>query len=354
MARRIFSFCLACLFSFLSPVAFSESPDGDGGPVDGDSLWITSIAPLGSDAFVAGRASGLLLQPGEVLRFTSEQATAGKFEKLYEHPAAVWCIDTTSDGSIVASVDYKGNLGIYKAESGEAKVIEGTFERWCQALVVAPGDQNVLAANEAGKVFQWNLSESKVSKSIEVSEAAITCLAFSPSGETIAASDGDGAVHLLSWPGLESKGKITISENTAWCVAFENEETLVVGSADRGIYRAALGGSTTEEQPAAEKVASGGDWITRISASPTGQIAASEVGGKVHFLGSAASLQAESGVWALCFTEGGKLLVGTRKSGIVSARQQWSWDSGSSADQESADQESADQESAEQESGDGQ
>ncbi|MEM0924442.1 MAG: hypothetical protein AAGJ83_00255 [Planctomycetota bacterium] len=320
MLHRIF---VACLTGFLIlPTVSAEDSDRTESDADtNEALWITSIAPLGDD-FVAGRASGLLLRPGAVMKFSLADVSEGKFEQLYEHPAAVWCIDSTTDGKTIASVDYKGNLGVYRTADGSATMHEGAFERWCQSLVVAPDDQSVVAGNEAGKLMVWSLSEAKVSKSIEVSKASITCLAFSPAASLLAAADGAGVVHLFSWPALEAQGSIKISEETAWSVAFENDTMLVAGAADRTIYRA-----EAKDQATPEKLAEGSDWITRLAVSPGGSIAAAEVSGKIHFAsgGDHSSLEADSGVWALCFAGSGQVLVGTRKDGIQIAGQAWSW-----------------------------
>jgi WD40 repeat protein len=292
----------------------------DSGAIDAESLWITAIAPAGDGSFVAASATGLLLNPGAVSRFHPD--SSDKLERLYEHPAAVWTVAATRDGKTIASADYKGNLMVYDVASKKATAHENAFERWCQKIVVSPDGKTVVAGNESGKLFAWNLADAKVSKAVEVSKASITSLAFSPDKSQLAASDGEGKVHLLKWPELEAIGSITVGEETAWCVAYENDGTLIVGSADRNLYRA-------DAQPDAEpkSIAKGGDWITRIAVSDDGQIAASEINGKIHFAsgGSVTTIGAESGVWALCFRGSGQLLVGTRKNGIVTAGQSWAW-----------------------------
>lgn len=320
MLRRFFVLVLAGLI--LHATCFADEAE-KASPAEKEAMWITSISQFGED-FVAGKATGLLLRPGAVLKFSRDDVQEGKFEQLYEHPAAVWCLGTTSDGEQIASVDYKGNLGVFKRSEAKATLHENAFERWCQSLVISPDDQSVVAGNEAGKIFVWNLGDSKVSKSAEVSKASITCIAFSPSGDRIAASDGEGIVHLLAWPSLESKGTIKIGEETAWCVAFQDAETLIVGSGDRKLYKC-----QASDQAEANAIASGSDWITRLAVSPNGQIAAAEVGGKIHFAsgGSVTTIGSESGVWALCFNGESELLVGTRKDGVVVAGQSWGWDS---------------------------
>ncbi|WP_259632943.1 WD40 repeat domain-containing protein [Stieleria sedimenti] len=312
--------CLAALFLGLLVLPCQADDSGGGQAVDSESLWITSITAAGDGSFVAGTATGLLLRPGSVARFQPD--TPGQLDPLYEHSAAVWTVATTSDGKKIASADYKGNLVVYDVDSKTPTTHEGAFERWCQKILVSPDDQMIVAGNESGKLFAWSLADAKVSKSVELSQASITSLAFSPDKSQLAATDGEGKVHLLKWPELESTGVVAVGEETAWCVAYESDASLIVGSADRNLYR-------VEAKPDAkpESIAKGTDWITRIAVSDAGQIAASEVSGKIHFAsgGSVSTIGAESGVWALCFRGAGQLLVGTRKNGIVTAGQRWAW-----------------------------
>lgn len=317
--------CIAALFLGLTTVVFwsglskaDEQKSSDS--IDTESLWITSIAPLGDDQFVTGTATGLLLRPGSVARFQADSPK--QLEELYQHPAAVWSIATTDDGKTIASVDYKGNLVIYDVASAKPTTHEGAFERWCQKIVISPDNQSVVAGNESGKLFAWSIGDAKVSKSVELGKASITSLAFSPTKNQLAATDGDGKVHLLKWPELESTGTITVGEDTAWCTAYADDSTLIVGSADRNLYRVE---AKADAKP--ESIAKGSDWITRIAVSNDGQIAASEVSGKIHFAagGSISTIGAESGVWSLCFRGSGQVFVGTRKNGIVMAGQSWAW-----------------------------
>ena len=303
---------------FLLPMTVLADHHEESASVDSESLWITSIAPAG-DSYIVGSATGLLLRPGAVSRVSANDV--GTLETLYEHPAAVWSLATTSDGQRIASTDYRGNLVVYDVPTKDAKTFEGAFERWCQSLRISPDDKHVLAGNESGKVFAWNVAEAKVEKSVELGGASVTCLAFSPDGKQIAASDGAGKVHLLKWPELESMGAITVSEETAWCVAYAADaKSIFVGSGDRNLYRA-----DAKPDAKVESIATGTDWITRIAVSESGDVAASEIGGRIHFAagGSVTTVGAESGVWALCFAGPSKLLVGTRKNGILTAGQTW-------------------------------
>ncbi|MFK8112613.1 MAG: WD40 repeat domain-containing protein [Rubripirellula sp.] len=321
MNRTSIAFCLMCSFATLLsvPLAADDSKSPATGAV---TTWVTSIAPLGSSSqFVAATADGLLLREATVYSF--DAADPSKMTALYSHPAAVWCVDTTDDGSKVASVDYRGNLVVFDTKANKAKTHEKAFERWCQAMTISPDGKSVVAGNEAGKVMIWDFETGKVSKSVELDGHAVTGLDISPDGSRVAASDGGGHVHLLKWPSLESEASIEVSKETAWCVAFvEDGKQLLVGSSDRNVYQCAA-----KADAKVKSVAKGSDWITQLAVSPSGQVAAGEVGGRLHFpsTGGTDSMDATSGVWALCWNGDGQLFAGTRKNGIVMAGRSWKW-----------------------------
>jgi hypothetical protein len=122
---------------------------------------------------------------------------------------------------------------------------------------------------------------------------------------------------------LEPIGKIEVSEESAWCVAYiDGGSHLLVGSSDRHVYRC-----EAKPEAKAEVLAKGTDWVTELAVSPSGQVAAAEVGGRLHFPsgGGTESMQADSGVWALCWNGDAQLFAGTRKDGILIAGQSWKW-----------------------------
>lgn len=293
----------------------------------GEATWVTSIAPLGDPGkFVASTADGLLLREAPVVAFSASDPAS--METLYTHPAAVWCVAATGDGKTIASVDYRGNLVVYDAEAKKATTHEKAFERWCQAMILSEKDGTVVAGNEAGKVMRWDLKKKEVTGSAELGDHAVTGLALSPDRTRLAATDGGGQVHLLKWPSLESIGKIEVSDQPAWCVAFvEGGQSLLVGSADRHLYRC-----ETKPGATAQSILEGGDWITQLAISPSGEVAAAQLDGQLHFPrpggGPADALSAASGVWALRWNDDSQLMVGTRKTGIAVAGRAWTWASG--------------------------
>jgi hypothetical protein len=175
-------------------------------------VWVTSIASGATNAdaakqiHYAGTASGLLLRPADVVRWEG-----GNFEArtaVMSHPVAVWCVQSSDDGSHVASTDYRGNLQIFDTATSMATMHEAAFERWTQTIRFVPGTDSIVAGNEAGKLFFWE--NGKVAKAIDVEKNALTDIAFSPAKDRLAVSDGGGTVHFYSWPALEANGKVKV------------------------------------------------------------------------------------------------------------------------------------------------
>ena len=354
MYRTAFTLCVTCVV-FANAFIISNAQENET-PVKGaddQTPWVTSISQLGeSSSCVASTGDGLLLREATVYKF--EAAKPNEMTPIYSHPAAVWQVVSSRDASKIASVDYRGNLGIYDtgnqpiASKGspwqtgsDAKLTihEKAFERWCQALAIAPDDKFLIAGNEAGKLFVWDIAAGKVSKTAELDGHAVTGLAISPESSQLAVSDGAGHIHLFSWPQLEPQGKIKLSDETVWCVAYAAPGTLLAGSSDRNLYQA-----EAKADSQVVSVGKGSDWITQIAVSSSGRVAVAEVGGKVHFpqtinatgnetatkytLGKD-SMKANSGVWAVQWnaTPQGdeQVLVGTRKNGVLVAGRSWKW-----------------------------
>ncbi|TWU26232.1 IgA-specific serine endopeptidase autotransporter precursor [Novipirellula galeiformis] len=305
-------------------VSIGHAEDKTDKKADAPEVWVTSIAPLTGDTYVAATADGLLLRDASVKSFTI--AAPQTMTDLYTHPAAVWCVDATADGSVVASVDYRGNLVIYDVASKQPTTHEKALERWCQAMQFAPDDKTIVAGNETGKILVWDRGENKVTKSLELDGQAVTAISFSGDGKQIAAADGGGHVHLIEWPELKAAGKIKVSDAPVWSVAYAAGK-LMIGSGDRNLYRCE---PKADAKP--ERMTRASDWVTQFVVSKTGKVAAAELGGKLYFpmlnetydVGSDVT-PVKSGVWALCFHDDKTLLVGTRKDGVVAVKESEGW-----------------------------
>ncbi len=157
--------------------ADDAAANGDQAP----DIWVTSIASQRPVADASHQcvhfgtiANGLLLRPSDVVTWADDNF-AGR-TTVMTHPAAVWVVRVCDDGKHVASVDYRGNLQTFDTESKKATMYDAAFERWAQAVKFVPGEETIIAGNEAGKLFVWK--DGKVEKAIEVDKSSLTDLAF--------------------------------------------------------------------------------------------------------------------------------------------------------------------------------
>lgn len=324
MLRGIGCSLVVLCSQFQSLAADEPAAAGDQAP----DIWVTSIAsqrPVADQSHscvhFGALANGLLLRPADVVTWADDDFASRT--TLMTHPAAVWIVRVCDDGKHVASVDYRGNLQTFDTESKQATMHTAAFERWAQTMEFVPGEETIIAGNEAGKLFVWK--DGKVEKSIEIDKSSLTDVAFNKAKDKLAIADGAGNVHWFSWPALESVGKTKVSEEACWCVQFIGDSPAVlVGTGDRKLYRCEAG----SDQPP-QAVLEGKDWLTRIAVSASGLIAVSELNGTVHVLNSeGAKLDAPvsttpSGIWALEWDGSDKLLVGTRRHGVVELTQGW-------------------------------
>ena len=245
---------------------------------------------------------------------TSSEQVAAK--TLYEHDAAVWCLAATSDQKILASLDYRGNLGLMDVATGESQMHEKAGERWCQCLTVSPDDDAWVFGNEAGKLFVWSIESNKQAKSIEVGDEALTSLSFSPDGKWLAVGSGAGQVRVFSWPELKEQNKVAVGEGPVWSLLFYSDDSIIAGSNDRHAYSIPVDTSGKLAPPSV--LLKAGDWVTKLI--PLGSdVYAGEVSGKVHRmrLGGSDPMEAPSGVWALAVGSRGNVIAGTRRDGVT-------------------------------------
>ena len=129
------------------------------------SPWVTDVAQIGnSSTCVASTGDGLLLREATVYRF--EASNPGEMTPIYKHPAAVWQVVSSSDGRKIASVDYRGNLGIYDTgnqpimgdpwKAGPSQTDREKALALVQALLT-PDDKFLIAGNEAGNYLYGTL-----------------------------------------------------------------------------------------------------------------------------------------------------------------------------------------------------
>ncbi len=275
--------------------------------------WLSSIAWLDDAQLVATKSEGLLLRPAQVVKLTA--ADPAKLEVVGEQETSLWSVLPVGGQKLVVS-DYKG--GVYLYGDGEPKKF-ALDTRWVRALAKAPGEGEILAGTEDGKLVVLALNEQKESRRIDAHSAAIFGIAVSHAGDKIATAAGDGTIKVFSWPKLEPIATMSRGNEAVWCVAFSADDShLISGGADRRIQLWDLA-----KQKSVMSLQTTADWITSLVALPdTTAVAASSMSGQVFVVDYQTMLPVtqtdamKSAIWSMVLSPDGKhVALGSRKSG---------------------------------------
>lgn len=281
----------------------------------GTGPWITAVRWVDDNQLVAAESQGLLLQTGKVHKTAAADVT--KLEPLGEQATSIWAVLPVGDGKVLAS-NYKGEIFLHGA--GEPQKFELTA-RWIRTLEKAPGDGQVLAGTEDGKLVVLSLADRKETKRIDAHPAAIFDIAINPAGDKVATSAGDGSIKVWTWPALEPAGSMSRGSDAVWAVQFSADGTkLVTGGAERRIRLWDIAKSKL-----IMSIAVTPDWVTSLAAVPGSTlVVAGCMNGKLVVADYAAMLPVQqidgpgSAIWSADMSPSGKqLAVSTRKHGLA-------------------------------------
>lgn len=311
---------LATLFVLglsLATVADDKAKTGEGKPGEaavGAGPWITSVRWIDDNQLVAAESQGLLLRAGKVHKTTAADLT--KMEAIGEEETSIWAVLPLADGKVLAS-NYKGEVFLH---GGEAQKFDVTA-RWIRTLEKAPGDGQVLAGTEDGKLVILSLADKKETKRIDAHGAAIFDIAVNAAGDKVATVAGDGTIKLWSWPALEAAGSMSRGSDAVWAVQFSADGTkLITGGAERRVRLWDIA-----KQKLVMSMTLTPDWVTSLISVPNSTlVVAGCMNGKVVVVDYAAMLPVAqldgpgSAIWSIALSPSGKqLAVATRKHGIA-------------------------------------
>lgn len=297
--------------------AKAEEPEKPKAPdtAVGTGPWITCVRWVDDAQLVAAESQGLLLQTGKVHKTTA--ADVSKLEALGEQPTSIWAVLPVGEGKVVAS-NYKGEVFLHGAS--EPQKFELTA-RWIRTLEKAPGEGQVLAGTEDGKLVLLSLADRKETKRIDAHPAAIFDIAINKAGDKVATAAGDGSIKLWNWPSLEPAGSMSKGSDAVWAVQFSADGTqLITGGAERRIRLWDIAKSKL-----VMSIAVTPDWVTSLVAVPNSSlVVAGCMNGKLVVADYAAMLPVQqvdgpgSAIWSTDISPSGKqLAVSTRKHGVA-------------------------------------
>lgn len=277
--------------------------------------WLSSIAWLDDSQLIATKSEGLLLRPAQIVKIAA--ADTAKLESVGEQETSLWSILPLNASKYVVT-DYKG--GVYLYGEAEPKKFE-LDARWIRATAKAPGDAEILAGTEDGKLLVLSIADKKEARRVDAQAAAIFDIAFNHKGDQIAVAGGDGTIKIFSWPKLDPVASMSRGKEAVWSVVFSDDDSqLISGGADRRIQ---LWDLAKAKSIMSLQLTS--DWITSLVAVPgTTAVAGGSMNGKVFLVDYKSMLPisesdaAKSAIWSIALSpDGSKVAMATRKHGAV-------------------------------------
>ena len=318
LSRTNLKRCLALAFLAIGSSAFAtegETQKTDASP----NIWITSLSWDSANNQLWGtQAQGLLLRPGQVIRAALDNPTS--ITNVYETGASAWAVAVVPEANSLVSVDYKGKLLRSDLATPNATQAIDVPMRWARTLLPV-GDGKVIAGTEDGKLVEIHLPDGAVVAQWDAHAAAIHNVALSPDKTLLASCAGDGTIKIWNRSNNSEVKLLSYGKSAVWELAFTRDNSkLITVDADRrlNLFDIASGKlqMTLQMLP---------DWGTSLAMHPTENVVAVGcMNGSTQFydLNSYRRVGAwegvGSGIWDVMFTpEGSKVVVATRKHGIV-------------------------------------
>ncbi|MCR9291518.1 MAG: hypothetical protein NXI32_02285 [bacterium] len=287
----------------------------------GEGPWISSIVWQDDSTLLGCNSRGLLLQPAELVKVQVEALQ--ELQTIGQAETSLWTV-LPIDQRIVAT-DYKGGIHIFG--DGDPRKFE-LQARWIRATATTPAEGEILAGTEDGKLLLLSIDDLSELKRVDVHDAAIFDIAWSPDGNTVATAAGNGKIKLMSWPELEIQGEMSRGPEGIWSLAFTPDgKHLVSGGADRRIQL-----WDVENRQSICTITRTGDWITDLKMLPASSLVVAGCMDGNLVIADYSTLSkvdvveaAQSAIWSLALnSDATQLALGTRKHGIqLVATQGW-------------------------------
>lgn len=204
-------------------------------PQSGGSLGVFS----GADQYV----SAVRFLGKEGLRFVSASwdkqvriwTQSGLEATLTGHSAEIYDVDTTTDGSYIASCSIDGETRIWDVENRETIHRLNLQDEGVHSVRFSHDDQRVATGGGDGTVVIWDVRAGHTVQRLEGHDGYVRCLAFSPDGRWLASGARDSVILLHDLRNGE-KQALQGHRNTVYGLAFSpNSKQLASASFDRKV-----------------------------------------------------------------------------------------------------------------------
>ena len=160
-------------------------------------------------------------------------------ESFTGHEAPVLAAAFSPDGSMLATAAAK-SLRLWDAQDGTVKAVLTEHPHPILTLGFAPDSSKVVTACQGGQIRLWNVRSGRCEQALQLSKA-VRSVAYSPTGEFLAAADDAGRVELFNSESGESLS--TLSGHTGYIssVAFSRDGTLLASGDNKQVIVWGLG-----------------------------------------------------------------------------------------------------------------
>ena len=285
------------------------------------SRWIIAAdANADGSLLVTAGGESLLYRPGDVVIWKQDGSHVAD---LPGHRTAVWAVDVSAGGDLVATAGYDGMVKLWDLASRKVRFDLKKHTGWVRALAFSPDGSRLATAGEDGTVVLWSVQDGKPVATVKAHEGPVTAVAFSPDGKTLASGGGDKLVKLWNPSNGNQKAVWSGHQDTVWTVDFAPDGgQLVSAGADRTVrlWKVASG------KPLAT-LTGHRDWVTSAAFHPAGnRLVSGSLDGSVKLWDVAVRREQEgpkplkSSVWCVDFLpDGESLFIGTHAGGTIMA-----------------------------------
>lgn len=158
------------------------------------------------------------------------------------HEGLIHSIAFSSDGSIMATASFDGNVKLWNFASGkESQILKGTSQ---VTGVAFNKDGTIVATGSADGVIKfWNPKDGKAIKELKAHPAAgavpggVGAVAFSPDGNILASGGTDKTVKLLDAKDLKEIKNLGAHKESVYSVAFNADGSQLASTGNDGIIK---------------------------------------------------------------------------------------------------------------------
>ena len=321
--RRLYWVIAATFGILLFPPSLTLADDakshGEGDTISSFGRWIISSDYTDDGAFlITAGGESLLYRPGDVVVWKADGSRVGN---LSGHATAVWAVDTSSDGKLVATAGYDGMVKLWDMQSRKLKADLNQHQGWVRSVAFSPDGSQLVTAGEDGNVIVWSTLSGKAVTTVVAHKGPVTAITFSPDGKTFVTGGGDNLVKI--WNALDGKEIKSLAghEDTIWSIAYSpTHPEFVSTGADKTIRVWSVSNFKQTGMLAGHK-----DWVTSAAFNSDGsRLVTASLDGVIKFWDVQKKREQEgpsqqsASVWCVAFApDDQSIFIGTHRGGKV-------------------------------------